>query len=64
MMREVVVMIGQTRSEQRFGRHRSALVQKLAALGQERVVSNLLRECMLEYIFDITGGRLLVDELA
>jgi hypothetical protein len=57
-------MIGQTRSKQRFGRHRSALVQKLAALLKNRVVGDLLREGMLEDVFDIAGGRLLVDELA
>ncbi len=53
MMREVVVIMGQTRSEQRFGRHRRVLVQELAARAQQRVVGELLRQCVLENIFDI-----------
>ena len=62
-MREFVEMVVQLPGEHRLKRLSGALVQELATFGQQRVVGNLLRQCMLEDIFDIAGGRLLVDEL-
>jgi len=48
MMRQLVQMIVQLLCEHRLQRLSGALVQLFAALDQERVVSDLLRKCMLE----------------
>src|ERR1700731_218871 len=39
-------------------------MQQLAALDQQRVVGDLLRQRVLEDVFDLGRGRLFVDELA
>jgi hypothetical protein len=40
----------------------SACPALFAALDQQRVVRNLLRQCMLEDVFDIARRYLLIDE--
>ena len=40
-----------------------ARVQELAPFDQQRVVGHLLRQRMLEDVFDVADRRLLVDEL-
>jgi hypothetical protein len=39
-------------------------MQRLASLGQHRVVRHLLRQRVLEFVFDLRKGRLFVNELA
>src|SRR5229473_1206801 len=63
MMGQLVQMVLQLPSENRLEGLSGALVQELAALDQYRVVGDLLRQRMLEDVFDIAGGRLFVDEL-
>src|SRR5713226_9506227 len=63
MMRQLDEMIVQLLCEHRLKRYSGSLVQELAALEQQRVVGDLLRQRMLEDVLDIAGGRLLVDEL-
>jgi hypothetical protein len=64
MMREILVMISQGRSKQRFGGLSRALVQQLTAFGKQRVVGDLLCQRMLENVFDSARGRLFIDEFA
>lgn len=63
MMRKRGVVIFEARLIERFQRERRAFMQKLAALLQHGVVGHLLRECVLENVFDLGEGRLLVEEL-
>jgi len=52
-MRELVEMVFQLHGEDRFQSGSGALVQLFAALDQQRVVRHLLRQCMLEDVFNI-----------
>jgi hypothetical protein len=63
MMSQLVQTIVQLRGEDRLQGESRPLVQELAALYQDQVVGDLLRQCVLENVLDIAGGRLLVDKL-
>ncbi len=62
-MRQLVQMIVQLCGEHRLQLLSGALVQLLAALDQQRVVSDLLRQRVLEDVLGVADRRLLVDEL-
>ena len=51
MMRQFGQMVVQLPGEHRFQRLSHALVQELAALDQQRVVGDLLRQRVLEDVF-------------
>src|SRR5260370_15927364 len=63
MMRQIAQTIVESIGVKRLYRHRRALVQQLAALDQQRVIRDLLRQRMLEGVFDSGGSGLFVDEL-
>src|SRR5216683_5442853 len=63
MTRQLAQVIVQLPGEHRLQRNSGALVQELAALDQQRVIGDLLRQRVLEDVFDIARGRLLVYEL-
>src|ERR1700730_1053077 len=48
--------------EKRLQRSSRAVVQEFPALDQDRVVGDLLRQCMFEDILDIGNPWLLIDE--
>jgi hypothetical protein len=62
-MGQLVQMIVQLPVEHRLQCYSGALVQELAALDQQRIVGNLLRQRVLENVFNVARSRLLVDEL-
>src|SRR5690348_14498620 len=64
VMGEFRQMVVESPCVDRFDRIANPLVPELAALYQQRVVSDLLRQRMLEDVFYIARGWLLVDELA
>jgi len=49
---------------ERFDGAPSTLVQELTALGEQRFLGRLMSLCMFESVFDVTRGRLFVNELA
>ena len=64
MMGQFGDVIVERRSVDRFNGMTHMLVQPLAALEEHGVVSHFLGERVLEDVFDVDDGRLLVDELA
>jgi hypothetical protein len=63
VMGQLGQMILQPIAKQILDRLGRAFVQQPAALDKHRVVGNFLGQGMLESVFDIGKGRLLVDEL-
>src|ERR1700730_1893729 len=63
MMGQLVDMLFEPICEQLLDSSTRALVQNPSALGEYRVVRDLLGQRVLEGEFDVTHGRLLVDEL-
>ena len=63
MVCQLTQVVLQLAAEQRLDCLRSAFVQLLAPFAQYRVVGHLLRQRVLEDVFDIANGGLLVNEL-
>ena len=64
MMRQLSDVIVQRGGVDRLNRMTHMLMQLLATFEQHGVVSHLLRERVLEGVFDVNDRGLLVDELA
>jgi len=64
MVGEFGQMVFERTCVERFERRANTFVQLLAPLQQYRVVRDLLSQCMLENVFGVAQGRLLVDELS
>src|SRR5215469_15557041 len=64
MVREIAVMLVQLLRIELFERASGSVMERAAALVQQRFVSDLLRQRVLEAVFDIADRRLFIDEFA
>src|SRR5229473_2807973 len=63
MVSESLDMIFEVARERHLDSCSGPRMNQFAPLDQHRAVSDLLRECVLEGVFDLSYSRLLVDEL-